>query len=827
MDDAAGAEAWLQSLTRKDAIDLARSLLTRVSDLEVRNAAPKSVTTSNKMIWDKSTQTQSLLPTDELPGSGSTLDLKVRLEHLDEENAKLQLELVQAAKQRLLDSSSIYEAIVRTLVKDGKADVNVRVSDNNSVSATQGPMCLQVALQHSLWGLATVLIEAGADTECADGDGNTLLHHACQTADLGLVEFLIKNGADVCAVNGRGESCLHIACTATPADVPAPSVFKKMPAAGVINAESELLLSSRSTSGVTSGRMQLVRLICSVARFLINFSNCDGDSALHLAIKKERDLKTGSLCEELVSALLANGADAVAADNMGVLPVQTAMQVRVWRVADMLVTQGRSPFTLLPSPSASRRDPQARRASAASRTTLLHQAVLEGDLDQVRFVVQQFGQRPDVDLNSLDSNGVTPLHLAAQRDNTDMVHLLSSLGLSVDALTHDGHTALGDAVYFGRAEVAKALVGLGSNTTLAHHTDWAYKQLTASSKSPHFPTGMSALLEIAVARRNWKVVRALVESGGNVTTLNPADGLSLVHQAAATDNIEALMCFLAIAQECCNSSSEEGQTPLHVAAAGNHSKAAATLISSPACNIEARDHHGHTSLVVGCSQNHEATVTVLLTAGANVTATDERGDICLLVALNVCAWECARSLLEHGKADVWADVGRGNTLVHIAAKRARPDILSFIYQTAIKSTSQSEFGHVISAPNNEGETPLRIATQVGCAEVCDQLLSYGCEKNQVLSDRGWNCLHEACARGHRGVVEVLLKHGVNTHIKDKMGMTPLRIAVANRQFEIAGILARSGSAGDNSSLLHEAVKDNDTLGPMCEPRTRVATQHCT
>ena len=49
------------------------------------------------------------------------------------------------------------------------------------------------------------------------------------------------------------------------------------------------------------------------------------------------------------------------------------------------------------------------------------------------------------------------------------------------------------------------------------------------------------------------------------------------------------------------------------------------------------------------------------------------------VAFNSCSWHCAKTLIGHG-LDVCETVGLGNTYLHIAAKRARPDICEFLLQ---------------------------------------------------------------------------------------------------------------------------------------------------
>ena len=55
------------------------------------------------------------------------------------------------------------------------------------------------------------LIQAGADIQVADNDGNTALHYALQYGDQGVARYLIKKGADYNLPNNDGKTPVQIA----------------------------------------------------------------------------------------------------------------------------------------------------------------------------------------------------------------------------------------------------------------------------------------------------------------------------------------------------------------------------------------------------------------------------------------------------------------------------------------------------------------------------------------------------------------------------------------------------------------------------------------
>jgi ankyrin repeat protein len=87
----------------------------------------------------------------------------------------------------------------------------------------------------------------------------------------------------------------------------------------------------------------------------------------------------------------------------------------------------------------------------------IHWGAIKGHVEVIR--------RLDADINAVNAQNYTPLHLAVLHDNVGVVEELLKLSVDMEKTNNDGDTALLLALGKGKLEIAKRLIEEGANTT--------------------------------------------------------------------------------------------------------------------------------------------------------------------------------------------------------------------------------------------------------------------------------------------------------------------------------------------------------------------------
>lgn len=176
-------------------------------------------------------------------------------------------------------------------------------------------------------------------------------------------------------------------------------------------------INEENQEGYTPLQMAALKDNFEIAEYLvkrgadINHLHSKNDTCLHFAA-----LSNGVEIGEL---LLDNGADISIADDDGFQAIHYAAQSGSKKFAKMLVKRGVDPKV------------------EANGTTTFWLACESGDIATVAFFMDQ-----GVDQFKPNPKGYTPLHAASMSGNTDIVDVLLDIGISIDAKSNDGKTAL-------------------------------------------------------------------------------------------------------------------------------------------------------------------------------------------------------------------------------------------------------------------------------------------------------------------------------------------------------------------------------------------------
>jgi cytohesin len=186
-----------------------------------------------------------------------------------------------------------------------------------------------------------------------------------------------------------------------------------------------------------------------------------------------------------------------------------------------------------------------------------------------------------------------------------------------------------------------------------------------------------------------------------------------LHDAALQGDVDEIRALLKGGADVNRRSLNEGLTPLHAAVCGGHMAAVDLLIESGA-DLEAKSNEGMTPLYTAAVKCRKLILQLLLENGARVNTRDNDLNTPLI---RVVAEDCENlfiTLLDNG-ADVEAVNCFGCSALHAAAIRGN----RFFAEILIAE------GAGVNVENDEGDTPLDLAEEMGHQEISAVLESKG------------------------------------------------------------------------------------------------------
>ncbi|MBR1640582.1 MAG: ankyrin repeat domain-containing protein [Treponema sp.] len=402
----------------------------------------------------------------------------------------------------------------------------------------------------------------------------------------------------------------------------------------------------------------------------------------------------------------------------------------------------------------------------------------------------------DADINAVDENGNTVLHLAAKMNDAELVTYFLFKGADSELKNYESDTPLHVAVKNGSVAAAQAIVAVDAsslfsrdidNTTaldLGLSIDESYYDAFITTKAGEVrDTDGQTIVHYFVRTKNLTAIQYCVKKG---LPLSVKDNSGLTPLDVAFKNIEDVTSVeiaaelimggaeevdtpydyfqQAIAARNVNTRFDDGQTSLHIASIMGHAPVVEYLLDNGA-DTAVQDSSGATPLHESVRYGNVEIIRLLLNFNADPDARDNLGKTPIMLIMPREKTAEVYTLLVRYRADLNQKDMYGDTVLHTAAMlNVDTDTISILTNN----------GADVNARNKEGVTPLAIAIQKGDVQTA-----------RLLSARGAN-IHTQDTHGQSPLTLALASepemteaviNSINVMSQDSDGNTPLHIAI--------------------------------------------------
>jgi len=325
--------------------------------------------------------------------------------------------------------------------------------------------------------------------------------------------------------------------------------------------------------------------------------------------------------------------------------------------------------------------------------------------------------------NSTRWNGETALMIAAGGGSVDAVRDLVLHGADVNAADpRRGQTGLMWAAAEGHSDVVGALLEIGANPKAVSKSGFtplvfaitkndvpSIQKLLAAGADPNYtlPSGNKPLF-VAMSYRHTDAALALLASGADTTTRDRAGNMPL-HLAAQQGDVAIVKALLARGVD------PNARTPRSETGGGRGGGGG----FRPGPSGE------QTPLMMAARGNHEETMRALVAAGADPALRAQDGTGVLMAAASGAKVSTVKYAYELDPDINVVAAGSGNTLMHAAVGlvgRTQPEVVEVVQFLADRGAKLDEL-------NAAGRTPIALAEPLPVDQAIDRLL-------KLLAERG-------------------------------------------------------------------------------------------
>jgi len=239
--------------------------------------------------------------------------------------------------------------------------------------------------------------------------------------------------------------------------------------------------------------------------------------------------------------------------------------------------------------------------------------------------------------------------------------------------------------------------------------------------------------------------------------------------------------FLKVAAEACNDGDGDGTAVVEAAMLLGVSFPVGNQGETRVFDCNQRDHNGRTALHRAAEQGCLALLfALLISAGANLNATDNQDDTPLLLACKKGMLEMATMLKDAGAAINVANKG-GDTPLLAAVAAGNLELVKLLVRAGANLAAKNKngkgvFDHTKEIKDKEkraavlalmAEYSVLCAVATGKADLVAAAVAKGCTVNET-DQEGNSCLHIAAAQGSNEILRILLHAGAKVSAKNEV-----------------------------------------------------------
>uniref|UniRef100_A0ABD2XJY3 PRANC domain-containing protein n=1 Tax=Trichogramma kaykai TaxID=54128 RepID=A0ABD2XJY3_9HYME len=409
-----------------------------------------------------------------------------------------------------------------------------------------------------------------------------------------------------------------------------------------------------------------------------------------------------------------------------------------------------------------------------------------------------------VQVDARDKLGNTPLHLALRYGFENLTELLLRRGAEPNSANDRGLTPLHIICKSGNDDVSEILLKLFFEINDANHRA---VQIDAQDERGETP------LHYALVRSFKKAIELLLkrDASPNVASQEGSTPLhTICHRWKDDDSLVLLKILFVICDEKhqtvkIDAQNTEGRTPMHLAADNELRKVMECLLRRGA-NLNLTDKDGLTPLHIICQNRYDERNLVKTLFEIcdeqhrllQVDAQDKLGRTSLQLAVDRNHKEVAKLLLKRDANLNLADAD-GSTPLHIICQKYHDDDLAIFLKIFFEIDDASRQRVQVDARDNSGNTALHLALRYNNEKAVESLLRRGADPNSANAE-GSTALHVICMRYRDDdFVKTFFKINediqktVQVDAKDKLGRTPLLLAVTNILPNMVDVLLNHGT----------------------------------